>query len=179
MITQEELKTLLYYDKNSGIFYRIKTSSPAGYTMNTGYVMIRVHNIRYYAHKLAWLYEYGEYPIMIDHIDKNRSNNRISNLRLTNYKENIRNTNLYSNNTSGYKGIRVTPNNKFEVSCKIDMKFVYIGRFINLDEAIFAYDYINMLFYPETYEPRKVSLDDNSKLSVMNIVKKVVASKLI
>lgn len=88
MITQEELKEYLHYDPLTGDFNwtigkrGLKVNSKAGSMNDQGYVIIRINNIRYRAHRLAWLYVYGHFPINeIDHINGVRSDNRIENLR--------------------------------------------------------------------------------------------------
>lgn len=98
MITQKQLKDKLRYDKDTGKFFRVvATSSNAkeGYVAGTidsyGYVVIRVLNKRYKAHRLAYLYETGSFPPdSVDHIDMVKTNNRWDNLRLVTRSENLR-----------------------------------------------------------------------------------------
>lgn len=110
-LTQEELKKRLVYNTNTGEFFynysiggKLKGNKVG--TLKDGYIYIRVAGVIYLAHRLAWLYIYGKFPIsMLDHIDRNRSNNKISNLRESNYSQNGRNTNINKKNTSGIKGV--------------------------------------------------------------------------
>jgi hypothetical protein len=72
----------------------------------TGYITIRVIYKSYLAHRLAWLYVHGEWPEnLIDHINNNRSDNRICNLRKATKTENNRNTLRGSKNKSGVKSV--------------------------------------------------------------------------
>ena len=82
------------------------------------YTYISIYGKRYPAHRLAWLYIYGEWPPdQIDHIDGEPSNNRLDNLRLATNSENQQNRKIASNNTSGAKGV-----------CKIGNRFkAHIG----------------------------------------------------
>jgi hypothetical protein len=113
MITQKQLKELLSYDSNTGVFTWIKKTSNrapvgnvAGYLNHDGYVYIKINNKIYSAHRLAWLFTNKAYPEnMIDHINGNRSDNRICNLREATRVENAYNQKKQKNNTSGVKGV--------------------------------------------------------------------------
>lgn len=84
MMNQEILKLHLDYNQNTGVFIRrislcnrVKIGDVAGNTNLQGYVAIRVLGKLYKAHRLAWLYVYGEFPRDIDHINGVKSDNRI------------------------------------------------------------------------------------------------------
>ena len=92
MLTQERLKELVTYDLETGEFrWRDDLETRAGPRMNgkragsvdwAGYAKIKLDGDLYYSHRLAWLYVYGEWPELgIDHIDRDRANNAIANLR--------------------------------------------------------------------------------------------------
>lgn len=72
----------------------------------TGYVRIRLNNRLYYAHRLAWLLVYGEWPsVHIDHRNGIRTDNRIVNLRLATRAENAQNLGLRRDNACGMTGV--------------------------------------------------------------------------
>jgi hypothetical protein len=115
MITQEELKKLFHYNPETGIFTRlvsvglkVKSGQVAG-GLDNGYIKIGINGKRYFAHRLAWLYVYGEFSnlpqMVIDHIDGNTINNKIENLRKVTHQQNILNQKLRTTNTSGIKNI--------------------------------------------------------------------------
>ena len=88
MITQEFLKNLFLYDENTGIFTRkisrnrFTKNSPVGCVREQGWIIISINHRKYQAHRLAWIYYYGIIPQgIIEHINGNRSDNRIENLR--------------------------------------------------------------------------------------------------
>lgn len=145
-LTQERLIELLHYNKETGIFTRRigvagggKAGSIAGY-LNKGYVTIGIDYRRYHAHRLAWLYVYGYIPESeIDHIDKIRHHNWITNLREVSHQCNIRNTGNFSHNSSGVKGIIwCKPNKNWRVTINVNGKQIQIGMFTNFCEAVCA-----------------------------------------
>jgi len=159
MITQDELKKNLNYDPESGVFTWIKRRGPnadigsvAGCVKRDGYVAIGINKKPYAAHRLAWVYMYGEIPAgkHIDHIDRDRKNNRISNLRLANKSQNAMNMGMMSTNTSGVKGVCFDKNRgKFMAYIGIDNKQFYLGRFSSIDEAKDAYETASQKYHGE------------------------------
>ena len=113
MITANEVRRLLYYSPETGVFYwkerrggRASAGSIAGSLQDNGYVHILIHRRGYSAHRLAWLYVHGEWPPeQIDHINRIRHDNRLANLRLATRFENAQNTSLRKNNLSGVRGV--------------------------------------------------------------------------
>lgn len=97
-LTIETLKALLHYDQRSGIFLwkksprpGIRAGTPAGTRAWQGYWQISIHDRLHKAHRLAWFYTFETWPIQtIDHIDGDRLNNRISNLRDVSLEENLK-----------------------------------------------------------------------------------------
>lgn len=157
-ITQHELKRVLNYDPDSGIFtWRVSvgTSSLAGKVAGClsvdGYVGIRVMGTRYQAHRLAWLYVYGALPSGdIDHKNCIKKDNRISNLREASRAQNKWNVGRNKNNTSGHKGV------SFAAGCKkwhsiINVHGIRIslGRFDKIEDAAAAYNAAAVKYHGE------------------------------
>lgn len=144
MITQERLKELLSYNEDTGEFSRIvstthnaKTTSISG----DGYYRITLDNKRYRAHRLAWLYVYGYMPEQIDHINQNKLDNRICNLRIANHSENGQNiAQPNRNNLLGMRGVRKHGLcDKYQARIKVNYKEIYLGLFDTQEEARKAY----------------------------------------
>ena len=144
-VTHSELLDKLDYNPDTGEFiWKNPTNQSligkvAGCKAG-GYTVITIGSIRYYSHRLAWLYVYKEWPKqMIDHINRNKSDNRISNLREANYVVNAQNQKKPKNNTSGHKGVSwVRKDLRWVVSIQVNKKYVYLGYFIDLEQAIKA-----------------------------------------
>ena len=143
MITQAELKELLNYDKNTGIFtWKISTSNrvyvgkEVSSKRNTGYISIGIKNKDYLAHRLAWLYVYGYLPKYIDHINNIRSDNRIENLREVTRIQNNQNSSISKNNTSKVKNVSWHKQcKKWRVSLCVNNKRISFGLYNDLDLA--------------------------------------------
>ena len=98
ILSAKRLREILDYNPETGVFtwkvmlaHRRKPGDVAG-SLTHGYIEIGIENHSYRAHRLAWLYIYGELPKeMIDHIDGNRANNSIDNLRLATSRQNSQN----------------------------------------------------------------------------------------
>lgn len=105
-LTQEDLKSLVHYCKDTGNFTwkvqrgRQKAGDPAGARSEAlGYILIGVNGVRHYAHRLAWLYIYGYWPDnIVDHKDNNGFNNRIDNLQVISQGKNILKSVNYARN---------------------------------------------------------------------------------
>ena len=113
-MTQDRLKELFEYNRDTGIFTRKictarchKEGEEVGYVQNKqGYLCCKVENKQYAMHRLAWLYVHGSMPEdNIDHINHIVSDNRIDNLREVSFAENMRNKSKYKTNTSGSTGV--------------------------------------------------------------------------
>jgi HNH endonuclease len=112
MLTHARLKELLSYDPKTGIFTwniergLVRPGTTAGTTDHEGYVQIHLEGKKYRAHRLAYFYMTQEWPPhWMDHINRNRSDNRWVNLRPVTERLNYYNTSDYRNNTSGVKGV--------------------------------------------------------------------------
>ena len=140
---QSYLKEILSYDKKTGIFRwkidrsKVKANSVAGCVGTGGYIQIKVNYKLYKAHRLAWLYVHGEFPKeQIDHINHNRKDNRLSNLRVVSNVENHRNIRMLKNNTSGVSGVYWSDTmKKWHARIRVYGKQKNLGFFSDLDEA--------------------------------------------
>jgi hypothetical protein len=112
VITQEELKRVLHYEPETGVFTWLVScgaaaaGSMAGHLHVSGYVYIKILRTKYKAHRLAHLYMTGKWPIHdIDHFNRVKDDNRWGNLRPATKSQNQSNVGLRLDNTSGLKGL--------------------------------------------------------------------------
>lgn len=138
------LKELIHYDPESGDFtWLIKrgrsavAGSMAGTITNRGYRQIYIDRTPYLAHRLAWFYMNGKWPEEdIDHINHNRSDNRICNLRAATRSQNSQNRLLPANNKSGVLGVHWHSGaNKWEAKLFKEKKCIYLGLFDDIELA--------------------------------------------
>jgi hypothetical protein len=135
-ITQDKLKNLLHYDEGTGIFTRIVTTnsrSLAGEEIKTSkshYSEYQFNGKRARLHRLAWFYVYGEWPKNhIDHIDGDKSNNSIRNLRDVTVDINIQNVKgAYRSNKSGFLGVTLHQG-RWRAVITIKGKNIHIGYY--------------------------------------------------
>ena len=108
---------------------------------STGYRNITIDGTKYRAHRLAWLVVTGSDPgeLEIDHINRDRADNRFSNLRLATTQQNQRNLSLACTNTSGIKGVHWhKQRNKWRAKVQHKGRFIHVGCFELLEDAAAA-----------------------------------------
>jgi hypothetical protein len=144
ILAQSRLKELFSYDEETGIFVRHKRLGPkkdmAGHVATDGHRQIMVDSKLHMAHRLAWLYVYGEHPKnLIDHINRNPDDNRICNLRLATSSQNQQNTKVRKDNLYGEKGISYSAKEtKWRARISKNGKTIDLGRFKSIEAAIKA-----------------------------------------
>jgi hypothetical protein len=146
----DRLKEVLHYDPSTGVFTwatnmggRGKVGAVAGWSHQDGYMEIGVFGRKVRAHRLAWLFVFGRWPIcQIDHINGDRADNRIENLREVTDKENRQNlrTAMVTNKTTGLLGSAPTANGKrWMAKISLHRKQIYLGTFDSPELAHQAY----------------------------------------
>lgn len=105
-ISRDELVRHFHYDPETGVFTRLSRRNSYGSKDAYGYHILKINGVQYKAHRLAWLYHYGCMPEgNIDHINGDRSDNRIFNLRDVEQSSNCRNMRFSANNDTGVVGV--------------------------------------------------------------------------
>ena len=145
-LTQRRLKEVVRYNKQTGLFYwrvstgKAKRGEVAGHTDSVGYTKVSIDGVKYFAHRLVWLYVYGAWPTQnIDHKDLCRSNNRLSNLRDVGQSINGLNGPLRRNNSSGYTGVSYDARrHEWVAYVNRARRKKHLGAYKNLAEAVAA-----------------------------------------
>ena len=147
VITADLLRLCLDYKENSGKFTwlvristRINIGDEAG-CAGDFYWYIRVHGVLYLAHRLAWLWMTGEWPLgQIGHKDLNKFNNSWSNLRLGTPSQHNANKGISTKNKSGIKGVSFDrQTGKWRSQIQVNGKTLTLGRFEDISAAASAY----------------------------------------
>ena len=149
--TQEEIKKLFNYNPETGIFtwkprskehlaWNGKHAGKVAGSTTSRYVIIYIRRKPFRAHRLAWIYVYGDILFGdLDHENREKKDNRISNLRLATRSQNMRNYLLSKNNISGVRGI--SWNKQFfrwEAYIEINKESIHLGVFKDFDDAVKA-----------------------------------------
>lgn len=149
LLTQELLQEYLTYDPSTGKFFWKRKATKAtvigsvagnvtGQLPDGGYIFIRLFGKAYAAHRLAWLSMYGVLPDkQIDHIDHDRTNNAIHNLREADTHINMKNKSMYQTNKSGYTGVEPHGLN-WKARIGVNGTKVLLGVFATYEEAVAA-----------------------------------------
>jgi hypothetical protein len=141
----ERLREALSYDPESGVvtwkdnFHKSRIGTQAGHLRSNGYYYIVFDGKTYVLARLIWKLATGEDPgqHQVDHIDRDRTNNKLENLRLVSPSENCRNRSLFPTNKTGVEGVRFK-SGKYEAFVTIEGVYTYLGRFTDLTEATTA-----------------------------------------
>ncbi len=149
-LTAERLRSLLSYNAETGVFVwlvsvsgRIKVGDIAGNVDRRGYRLIGCDGKAYKAHRLAWLWQHGAWPKdQIDHIDGDKSNNRLTNLREATNTENQQNKRRarLDNKSTGLIGAKIhRKTGKYMASIGVNKRRIYLGLYDTAELAHNAY----------------------------------------
>jgi hypothetical protein len=154
IISQADLRIFFDY-KDGELFWTqckgtAKSGQKSGHLSQDGYLNSVLYRTSYRTHRLIFLWHHGYIPKEIDHIDGNKLNNRIENLRPATRKQNCRNTKLPTTNKSGIKGVSwVSRLKKWVVQLQVDNKKMYFGLYKDLDYAVFIANAIRHKYHKE------------------------------
>lgn len=142
----DEFKEFITYDPDTGLMYwnkvinnKARSGDLCGSNVDSkGYRRVCFKGKQFRAHRVAWLLYYGCTPsAQIDHINGNRTDNRICNLRLASNAENSRNAKLSKDNTSGCSGVTYHKKaKKWAASIMYNRKQIYLGIYENILDAV-------------------------------------------
>lgn len=143
-LSHSRLTSLLSYDSETGDFVRkvdhwasAKAGKKVGSRHSEGYLECMIDGQRYYLHRLAWFYVHKKWPDgVIDHINHDRKDNRLSNLRDVTVQGNILNMPLKSSNRTGVKGVHLCKRSgKYIAQITVDYKTIHLGSFDLIENA--------------------------------------------
>jgi hypothetical protein len=129
----------------------VKADGIAGTKDTGGYSRVIINHKSYAVHHIVWFFEHGYWPKEIDHIDRDPSNNRISNLRDVSRSDNMLNKPIQKNNTSGVKGVHFVGNGWVVQLRRKGVKTIQ-KKFDTKEEAVAFRKEHESSFYGECYE---------------------------
>lgn len=139
-LTAEDLRKLFTYNSVTGEFVRLKTNRSITCKDARGYLVCRINGKQYKCHRLAWFYIYGYVPAFgVDHIDGDKANNSIANLREATQVENSQNMKKERlHGSSGMLGVSFA-SGRWQARIRVNGKNVYLGLFNEKEDAYSAY----------------------------------------
>lgn len=133
-LSQELLQRIFHYE--DGSLFRKKQIGEEIFIgkivgrRSHAYRAVSVAGKEYMEHRIIFLFHHGYLPPEVDHIDGNKSNNRIENLRAASHSDNLKNQKLKSSNTSGQKNVGwAKREQRWRVRLTVDGKDKHIGYF--------------------------------------------------
>lgn len=156
-LTLADVAKRIAYDRDTGALTwiaRPSPNTPVGTKItcrkNNGYICVCINNKQYLAHRIAWLLATGRWPTQfIDHINRDKSDNRFVNLRECSKRQNAGNRKIARNNTSGIRGVTQTPHGTWKVQAAGPKR--YLGSFKTKEEAIAVHDEAATKYFREFY----------------------------
>lgn len=131
------IKTNFQYNPDTGVITRKDRKGGCGSLDSKGYLILKIKGVQFKSHRIAWFLYYGEMPDMeIDHINRNRADNKICNLRVSDRGGNNRNRHQKANKDTGFIGIHPCRHYK---NIKKNYEVRYMGRlykFYSVGEAV-------------------------------------------
>jgi HNH endonuclease len=146
------LREFFNYDLDEGILYwkprarkwfksdrdwkawnTLYSNKAANHRQSSGYISVRILGKAYRVHRVVMAMSNARWPKLVDHMDGNKSNNRLSNLREATHSINLRNSKFYINNSSGYKGVSPKGN-----KWRVKIGSILLGEFSRKEDAIAA-----------------------------------------
>jgi len=154
-ITQTLVKDLFEY--NDGVLYwknptsgRMKKGLRAGRYGKRGYIETGINYKRYKNHRIIFLMFHGYLPEIVDHIDNNKLNNKIENLRAATCSQNLQNAKLSKSNTTGIKGVVWEKDRKYwKAQIMVNGKQIRIGKLESLELAELVVQELRSKFHGE------------------------------
>lgn len=150
-LTAGMVKARYMYEPATGRMFSKKDGREVGhFDSRNRYRIVNIGGSRYAVHRLAWLMSYGRWPEgQIDHINQDKTDNRLSNLRVVSQSVNLHNRSAPNkNNSSGVLGIN-RAGSKWVAQITVNNRNVRLGAFDTPEMAKYAYDHAKRFVNPK------------------------------
>ncbi len=157
-LTYTRAREIFDYDPSGFLIWRERrkgrvVGQRAGCVLNNGYVQITAEYEKYLAHRLIWFWHTGDWPPALDHIDRDRANNRIENLRVATKTQNAGNRCKQRNkdgNSSKWRGVYwCNSTNRWIARLQAAGRNPHIGAFVDEADAATAYNFAAAVYFGE------------------------------
>tara|TARA_R110002167_G_scaffold104166_1_gene268675 strand:- start:1490 stop:1984 length:495 start_codon:yes stop_codon:yes gene_type:complete len=145
MIKLEDVMSQVCYDRDTGLFTYLKSAGCrksgdivgwSDASNGVKYKITKINKVKVRLHRLAFFYVTGRWPIQIDHINGDGSDNRWENLREVSGNENNKNTKILKNNKSGVHGVSWYKGKKWASKITVMKKQIHLGYYHDFFEAV-------------------------------------------
>jgi hypothetical protein len=135
-----DLLAMAIYCADCGEFFDRKTLQPMSSRSGHGYVAVRINGLSYRRGRLAYFYAHGHWPEpTIDHINGNRADDRLINLRAASYKQQLHNRKKQLSNKTGHTGVQGMSAGTYAARILYDGRPISLGTYATAPEAAIAY----------------------------------------
>jgi hypothetical protein len=155
-ITQDQVKSLFDYQEDGRLLWKFsgkgiaKNRIAGSYGKSTGYFSVMINKKNYLMHRVIFLMHHGYFPPVVDHIDMDKTNNKITNLRASDHTTNKGNCTKKSQNKSGYKGVCwAKQNKKYQATITQNYTTIHLGFYDDKVDAALAYNQAALKYFGE------------------------------
>lgn len=152
------------YNPDTGVVTRTTHKGTSNGAVNNGYLNLlftyKGKSSNILVHRIAWFLYYKYWPLQVDHINRDKTDNRICNLRDVNSVVNNKNRGMFSNNTSGHKGVSKNNDVRWQAQIHRKGKAIFLCSSKNKEESAYVYEHVHKYIMDAELNGRELTKAD-------------------